>query len=478
MNREIYFDCSFGQIRAAVMEEGVLCELHCEHHAEKKLTETVFLGRVEQIRPAFGAAFVDIGQPLNAFLPIEEGEKLRNGDMIIVQGAAKQATETKGLRVSRRLNLAGKWLVLIPQEQGVHVSKKVKNAELREELIRIAKEICPLDCGMIVRTASEGITQEAMEEEAQRLYAQWLDISRRAQFSRTPGILSDSPSLDMRLVRDMGSKDLARIVTNDQESFRRLQKEQSEGRIDAKTELTFYQEKDLLLFDMMSIEPQIEKALKKRVWLPCGGYLVIDDCEAMTVIDVNSGKMMLGKDTEDTAVRVNLEAAEEIARQIRLRNVGGIIVVDFIDMMDADNRIAVIERMKASVKDDRCPVKVEGITKLGLLEMTRKRTNASLSKTLRCGCTYCSSTGTLTAPEETAMRALRQVKRFIISGQRGPFVIRCAPAAASVLLSSCVELDARIYVSGTSAKHAERFEIEQIDESAPIPKGAEAIKKD
>ena len=478
MNREIYFDCSLGQIRAAVMEDGVLRELHCERNAEMKLTETVFLGRVEQIRPAFNAAFVDIGQPLNAFLPLEAGEKLCCGDMIIVQGAAKQATETKGLRVSRRLNLAGKWLVLIPQEQGVHVSKKVKNAALREELLRIAGEICPADCGLIVRTASEDVTREAMEEEVARLYAQWLDLNRRAQYSQKPGILSDSLPLDMRIVRDMGSRKLMRIVTNDEGSLLRLKKEQTQGRIAAQTEIAFYQEKELLLFDLLAIEPQIDKAMKKRVWLPCGGYLVIDECEAMTVIDVNSGKMMLGRDTEDTALRVNLEAAEEAARQIRLRNVGGIIVVDFIDMMDPENRNRVIERMKDSVKNDRSPVKVEGITRLGLLEMTRKRSSASLSKAMRCGCTYCSGTGALISPEETAKRALRQIRRLILSGQRGPFVLRCAPAAANVLLSGGADLDADIYVIGTSAKHAERFEIEQINESAPRTKGAEAIKKE
>lgn len=478
MKREIYLDGSLGQIRAAVVEDGLLRELHMERNAEKKLTETVFLGRVEQVRPSVGAAFVNIGQPLNAFLPLAPEDHYRCGDMILVQGAAKQATETKGLRVSARLNLAGKWLVLIPVESGVHISKKVKDAALREELTRLGMEICPPDCALIVRTASEDVTAEAMQEEAQRLYARWLEIDRLARSGMRPGIVCDSVTLDLRLVRDMGGKTLASVVTNDESCYRRLLAEQEAGRIPEQTALTLYPEKETLLFDVFGIEMQIDKAMKKRVWLPCGGYLIIDPCEAMTVIDVNSGKMVLGRDAEETAIRVNMEAADEIARQIRLRDIGGIIVVDFIDMAEKENRAALIDRMKLAVKDDRSVVKVEGMTRLGLLEMTRKRVNASLDKTLRCTCTYCSGMGTLIAPEETAKRALRQVRRLALSGQRGPFVIRCASAVANALLSEKSEIEAPIYALGMPSKHAERFDIEQIGETAPIPFGAEAIKKD
>jgi len=475
MNREIYFDCSLGQIRAAVMEDGILCELHAERNNEKKLTETVFLGRVEQLRPSVNAAFVNIGQPLNAFLPLAEGEHIRCGDMIIVQGAAKQATECKGLRVTRKINLAGKWLVLIPDADGVHISKKVKDPFLREELMKTAEDIRPTDCGLIVRTASEDVTHQAMQEEVQQLHAQWKSIKKRADSCRLPGVLSESISLDMRLVRDMGNKELTRVITNDPSCLLRLQKEKQEGHIHSQTEISLFDEKNMLLFDLIGIEPQIEKALRKRVWLPSGGYLILDECEALTVIDVNSGKMTLGKDTEDTAVKVNLEAAEEIARQLRLRNAGGMIIVDFIDMMYKENRDSVIERMKSAAKKDRALVKIEGITKLGLLEMTRKRTNATLSKSLQCKCSYCSGTGSLLTPDETAYRSLRQIRRMIIAGQRGPFIVRCAAATANEIMNSRAIPDAKVYVLAVPSKHAERFEIEQIGETDPLPKGAQAI---
>ncbi len=477
MKREIYLDCTPGQIRAAVVEDGVLRELHIERQTAKKLTETVFLGRVEQIRPSVGAAFVDIGQPLSAFLPLEDGKKLRCGEMIIVQGAAKQATESKGLRVSDRLNLAGKWLVLVPQGRGIHISKKVKDPALREALAQCAQDICPPDCGLIVRTASEGVTREAMEDESERLHAQWLDISRKANTAARPCILSESRPLDVRLVRDLGSKELSCVMTNDAACFSRLLTEQQEGRLSRETQVKHYDETRQLMFDVFAIEAQIDKALKRRVWLPCGGYLIIDACEAMTVIDVNSGKMTLGKDTEDTALRVNLEAAQEIARQIRLRDIGGIIVVDFIDMQVQENRTAIIKCMKESVKADRSPVKVEGITRLGLLEMTRKRVNATLQKSLQSACSYCGGTGALVSPEETAQRALRQVRRSVLAGQRGPFVIKCFASVAAALVEEICPVDAPVYALGVTSRHAERFDIEQLGKNDPVPKGAQVLNK-
>lgn len=478
MKREIYLDCAFGFMRAAVVEDGRLCELLCERACAKKLTETIFLGRVEQIRPSVGAAFVNIGEELNAFLPLEDGHTLRCGDMIIVQGAAKQATETKGLRVTSRVNLAGKWLVLIPGESGIHVSKKVKAPELRAALAEIAAQICPQGFGLIVRTASEDVTVEAMQEEAEALSVRWQAISMKAAAQRKPGVLSEQLTLDLRVARDLAGKELESIVTNDSSCCNRLKEEQAAGRIPAKTSISCLKETGQLLFDLFGIEPQIDKALKRRVWLPCGGYLIIDPCEAMTVIDVNSGKMTLGRNAEDTALSVNLEAADEIARQIRLRDIGGIIVVDFIDMEQSEHREILLSRMKDAVKADRSPVRIEGITRLGLLEMTRKRVKASLLKTLKAPCTYCSSSGDLIAPEEIAQRALRQVKRTVLSGHRGPFIIHCAQGAANALCAIRTGLDAQVFVVPATSRHAERFEIEQIGENAPLPKGAVALIKD
>ena len=347
MIRELLIDDAPGYLRAAVVEDGRLCEIHGEKSGSAGETESVFYGRVQAIKPSLKAAFVDIGTPLNAFLPITDGDTLRCGDWVIVQGQAKQATETKGLRVTAKINLAGKWLVLVPGQSGVRVSKKVKDPALREALMDIAQEVCPPDCGLIVRTASEGVTQQLLEEEARALYAVWQEILKKASGMTRPGLLHGRLPLHMRLIRDM--RELSRIVISSQAGYEALLATQQAQQIDAQTRIELYREDKQLLFDAFGIEPQIDKALRRRVWLPCGGYLVLDFCEAMTVIDVNSGKMILGRDPEETALRVNLEAAEEIARQLRLRDVGGIVMVDFIDMRLEEHRQALLTHMKEAL---------------------------------------------------------------------------------------------------------------------------------
>ena len=380
MIRELLIDDAPGYLRAAVVEDGRLCEIHGEKSGSAGETESVFYGRVQAIKPSLKAAFVDIGTPLNAFLPITDGDTLRCGDWVIVQGQAKQATETKGLRVTAKINLAGKWLVLVPGQSGVRVSKKVKDPALREALMDIAQGVCPPDCGLIVRTASEGVTQQLLEEEARALYAVWQEILKKASGMTRPGLLHGRLPLHMRLIRDM--RELSRIVISSQAGYEALLATQQAQQIDAQTRIELYREDKQLLFDAFGIEPQIDKALRRRVWLPCGGYLVLDFCEAMTVIDVNSGKMILGRDPEETALRVNLEAAEEIARQLRLRDVGGIVMVDFIDMRLEEHRQALLTHMKEALSGDRSPTTVEGITRLGLMEITRKRTHTQLHKAL------------------------------------------------------------------------------------------------
>ena len=461
-------------IRAAITEDGRLCELMIEKQNDDDQTESIFLGRVQSVRPSIHAAFIDIGMQQNAFLPIDEGRLLRCGEMLIVQGAAKQATDTKGLRITDKLNLAGRWLVLLPESSGVHISKKIKDAVLREELMACGKRICPSDCGLIIRTVSEDATEELLQQEAEKLYEHWTCIRRKADGMVKPGIISRRERLDMRLVRDY--KDIAKIVVNCKSGYDSLKQAQESSVIADETKIELYPEESQLIFDAYCIEAQIDKALKKRVWLPCGGYLIFDHCEAMTVIDVNSGKMTLGRDLDDIALRVNLEAADEIARQLRLRDIGGIIVVDFIDMKHEAHRELLMDKVREAVKQDHTQVSVEGITKLGLLEMTRKRVHTTLHKALRSSCSYCSGAGEVLTGDEVARRALRQVRRMIISGQRGPFLIRCAASAAQALACMKAPEGYDVYVSAASGRHAEKYDIEQLGAGIGMPKDATALK--
>ena len=474
MIRELLIDDAPGYLRAAVVEDGRLCEIHGEKSGTTGETESVFYGRVQAIKPSLKAAFVDIGAQLHAFLPLADDSTLRCGDWVIVQGQAKQATETKGLRVTEKINLAGKWLVLIPGQSGVHVSKKVKDPELRKTLLAIAHEICPPDCALIIRTASEGVTQPLLEEEARVLHDTWLEIKKKAAGMRKPGLLHGRLPLHIRLIRDL--RDLSRVVISSNAGYDALLTAQQENRIAQETRIELFSEEKQLIFDAYGIETQIDKALRRRVWLPCGGYLVLDFCEAMTVIDVNSGKMILGRDPEETALRVNLEAAEEIARQLRLRDVGGIVMVDFIDMRQEEHRQALLTRMKEALSGDRSPTTVEGITRLGLMEITRKRAHMQLHKALCVSCSYCTGTGEVISGEEVARRALRQVRRMLLSGQRGPFVIRCALSAAQALEAMQVPVEgAKVYALAVPGKHAEKFDIEQIGVDVPVPREARPL---
>lgn len=476
MSKKLIIDDSLGCIRAAVLEDGLLCEIHIEKQKQDEQAESIYLGRIQSIKPSLHAAFVDIGSDTNAFLPLRDKATFRCGDMVIVQGQAIQSTDTKGLRITDKINLAGKWLVLLPGESGVHVSKKIKDPELRGALLSLGMQICPPECGLIIRTAGEDVTEQLLTQEAQTLYHTWQEILFKARGQSRPGLLHQRQPLHLRLARDLS--DVSEIVVNSLNAYLQLAALQQNSIIPLAVRLAHHQETGSLIFDAYNIETQIEKALKHRVWLPCGGYLIIDHCEALTVIDVNSGKMVLGRDLEDTALRVNLEAAREAARQLRLRDIGGIVLIDFIDMCQEDHRQQLLTAMKDAVSDDRTHIKVEGFTRLGLMELTRERKHEQLRKSLRISCSYCSGIGEVFSGEEVARRALRQVRRMLISGQRGPFLIRCGAPVTQALLSLSISGDTEVYCLTTTGRHAEKFDIEQIGAGMPLPGGACQIKKD
>lgn len=476
MKRELIVDCRSGGMRAAVLEDGELVELHMEGGEPDRQTETLYYGRVQAVRPSVHAAFVEIGQELNAFLPLEEGVKLKSGDMLIVQGVAKQTTQSKGLRVSTRINLTGRALVLIPGETGVHISKKVKKPETRARLAAIGRAVCPPDCAIIIRTASENVSAEQLQAEAEMLLKSWQETNQRAKGMVKPGVLTKPEPLSLRLVRDLAGS-LERVVINDFDEFDALRQAQKDGRLPPQTHIEYADEQKTLLFDAFNLETPIDKALKKRVWLPCGGYLIFDFAEALTVIDVNSGKMVTGKSMEETALRVNLEAVKELARQLRLRDVGGIVIVDLIDMEKDKNRQAVLAALKDAAKCDRMPVKIEGITRLGLLEMTRKRKGEQLRRALRTTCSVCSGSGELLCEEEIARRALRQARRMALAGQRGPFVICLAEKAAKVLAAMPQPENCPPVYALASGGSREKFSVMQPGEGE-IPEQAVALQTD
>lgn len=306
------------------------------------------------------------------------------------------------------------------------------------------------------------------------LLKSWQETNQRAKGMVKPGVLTKPEPLSLRLTRDLAGN-LERVVINDGDEFDALCQAQKDGRLPLQTHIEYADEQKTLLFDAFNLETPIDKALKKRVWLPCGGYLIFDFAEALTVIDVNSGKMVTGKSMEETALRVNLEAVKELARQLRLRDVGGIVIVDLIDMEKDKNRQAVLAALKDAVKSDRMPVKIEGITRLGLLEMTRKRKGEQLRRALRTTCGVCSGSGELLCEEEIARRALRQARRMALAGQRGPFVICLAEKAAKILAAMPQpENCPPVYVLA-SGGYREKFSVMQPGEGE-IPEQAAALQ--
>lgn len=477
MKRELLIEYTPDLVRAALLEDGKLCEMHRERVRRKKLTDSLFLGVVKSIRPSVGAAFVDIGEEKNAFLPIQDGQAFKCGDYVIVQGIAVQSVDTKGLRVSSKINLAGKWLVLVPESSGVHVSKKIKDTDLRDSLISVVSPLCPQTCGLIVRTASSDITEDALRKEAAELEALWLYIQCKAKGMAKPGLVYEPADLIERLIRDIGNT-LSRVLVNDREVFNRINALSAQGWLNDTSQIEFFKEENHLMNDVFSLDAQADKALRKRVWLDCGGYLVFDSCEALTVIDVNSAKMTLGRDVEDTALKVNLEAAVEIARQLRLRNIGGIVIVDYIDMKTDEHRDLLLRTIREEAQKDRSSLTVHGITRLGLVEMVRMRKEEQLNRALQSACKVCGGDGSMLTAEEIAFRIIRQLRRMVLAKQRGPFLIRCNAHALTALQEMMVpETDQPVYAFSEQGKNHEHFEINQIDTHAVLPKGAIQLNK-
>lgn len=474
MKRELVIDHSLGVTRAAVVEDGKLCELHIERDRDIKQTGSLYLGKIQAIRPSVRAAFIDVGLGQNAFLPVRPDEGVRCGEWMIVQGEASQPTAQKGLRVTRNVSLPGRLLVINLRDSGVRVSKKIADLSKRQALAAMGEAICPQECGLILRTAAQDATREELENEVRKLLTLWQKIQDKAAGMTVPGHLRSPAPLAVRLACELASRGLARVVVNDLRDYDALAGERSAGALSPATALECFDEqaKGILLFDALAIESQAEKALDRRVWLPCGGYLVIDRCEAMTVIDVNSGKMTKGCDLEENAVRVNWEAAEEIARQLRLRNTGGIIVADFIDMRKAEHREELVKRMREAVSTDREGVTVEGMTRLGLMELTRRRRDEELGCVLREPCLRCGAAEGQPVADEVARQALRSVRRLALCGQRGPFCIRCGAACAQALARLPRLAGVSIYVLAIYDRRSVRFDIEQLNGASTPPAGA------
>ncbi|GHF24129.1 hypothetical protein GCM10011600_26430 [Pseudolysinimonas yzui] len=413
VDRVMIVRSKFGRIQIAVLEDGVLVEHYVARAQDASLIGNVYLGRVQNVLPSMEAAFVDIGRGRNAVLysgevdwdaaaAAAEGDGNKNqarrielalkpGDKVLVQ-VTKDPVGHKGARLTSQISLPGRYLVYVPNGSMNGISRKLPDTE-RARLKKILKEVLPDENGVIVRTAAEGATEEQLTLDVQRLISQWAEISRAVETQPAPALLHSEPDLLLKIVRDVFNEDFHKLVIEGEDALDTIS-----GYLGAVApDLVERVEKfdgDRDSFDEYRVSEQIDKALERKVWLPSGGSLIIDRTEAMTVVDVNTGKFVgSGGNLEETVTRNNLEAAEELVRQLRLRDIGGIIVVDFIDMVLESNRDLVLRRLVECLSRDRTKHQVAEVTSLGLVQMTRKKLGLGLIESFSENCETCAGRG-------------------------------------------------------------------------------------
>ncbi|HHV60541.1 MAG TPA: Rne/Rng family ribonuclease [Clostridiaceae bacterium] len=413
MTSKILVDVGPRENRVALVEDNELVELYIERLVGDRLVGNIYRGKVCSVLQGMQAAFIDIGYERNAFLyvadaiPENENEKdklikrkgnklaindiLKPGQEITVQ-VVKESIDNKGPRLTTHLTLPGRYLVLLPYADYTGVSRRIEDEEERKRLKHIIEKIKPEGMGIIARTAAEGKDEYEFVNDLNFLKKLWHTISQREQKGNVPRCIYTDLDLVSRTVRDMFTADIGRFIINDLKTAQKVMDLLDIISPSLKSRVEYF-DKGYGLFDYYGIGTEILRALSKKVWLKCGGYLIIEATEALTVIDVNTGKYVGGKNLEETVVRTNLEAAAEIARQLRLRDIGGIIIIDFIDMYEQEHQQLVINELKKALKKDRTKTAVIGLTGLGLVEMTRKKVRQPLDSIMYTDCPNCHGTG-------------------------------------------------------------------------------------
>jgi ribonuclease G len=426
MSEEILVNVTPMETRVAVVENGATQDIHIERSASRGIVGNIYSGRVSRVLPGMQAAFVDIGLARNSFIHVSDivgtgsdsGERiadhLREGQVITVQ-VTKDPLGSKGARLTSQLSVASRYLVYMPQSQHVGVSQRIDDAAERgrlQEVLAGALEAEEMDDagGFILRTAAEGAGPGEIAQDLRFLKRLWRAVTRRAESAREPQLLYEDLPLHLRTVRDLARPGVERIRIDSRENYTALHEFCSEYMPEVAGLLECYAG-ERPLFDIHGIEDDISRALARKVDLKSGGYLVIDQTEAMTTIDVNTGSFVGRRNHEETVFKTNLEAATTLARQLRLRNLGGIIIVDFIDMQDPEHRRQVHRTLEKAMARDPARNKITGVSELGLVEMTRKRTRESLEQLLCETCPVCEGRGVLKTAETVCYEIFREIMR-------------------------------------------------------------------
>ncbi len=422
MTKEIIINATNEETRIAILEDSKLVELFVERPEYERMVGDIFKGKVSRVLPGMQAAFINIGHEQNAFLHFADFDTsyldyfvdyededhsdkdhrlsernfnvyrdLKKDQDILVQ-IIKEPIGTKGCRVTTNIALPGRFVVLIPGKKHIGVSKKIQNHKERRRLREIARKIIPNNFGLIIRTVAEGKPDKAIRKDLNNLITSWRKIERKIKRQKAPTMLYKDMSMASSIMRDLFTADVDRVVVDSRKLMRELFSYIKDVASHLKNKITYY--KGMIpIFDYFNIEREIEKMGNSKVWLKNGSYVVIEPTEALVSIDVNSGKFIGRKDHESNSLKINMEAAREIARQARLRDLGGIIVIDFIDMMEEENRRKVHQELKKEFAKDRSITKIQEMSRFGLMEMTRQRVRPPVLLSLKEICPTCHGSG-------------------------------------------------------------------------------------
>ncbi len=450
MNKEMLITSDRHETRVAILEDSKLMEIYVQPSEKKSLVGNIYMGVVQDILPGIEAAFVDIGLEKNAFLYRDEATTIEDDASItkieyllkpkqdILVQILKEPLGTKGARVTTQLAIPGRYLVILPYNQEtLGISRKLPDAE-RERLKEIAEELKPKNLGLIVRTAAEGESVKDLEKDLAQLKKSWASLSRKIKKAKPVTLIYEEPSLELKAVRDYFSEDFSSLTVDTKDKYNQIVGFLKKHSPKLVGKVSHYNQM-LPLFEKYEIDKEIKKALKRRVWLRSGGYIAIDHTEALTAIDVNTGKFIGKKSLRQTVLKTNLEAAKEVVRQVRLRDIGGIIVIDFIDMADPNDRDQVFGLFNKELAADRTKSRVIEISKIGLVEMTRKSTSENLIKAMGRSCPTCRGAGLIMADRTLAIAAERTMRKEVKIRPSKAFLFKAHPTIVANFRSDIIK---------------------------------------
>jgi ribonuclease G len=473
MSKELIINATDHETRVAFVENGILQELFVERPAECDIASNIYKGRVLRVLPGMQAAFVDIGLHQAAFiyvadvlnnyqefeqlmqLPNEEDEDdlaepedrdrppsldqnfmieelLHEGQEIMVQ-VSKAPIGNKGARITSRISLPGRFLVLMPTTNHIGISRRIEDENERRRLKEALAAIRPDNYGLIARTVSEGIGTEKLADEMNFLVSLWEEIQKKNDNAPVPSLLHKELNVTLRAVRDLFTREVDKLVIDQKSGYEEILQFLDTFMPGLKGSVELYEDSEPI-FDAYNLESEISRALKKKVWLKSGGYIVIEHTEALVAVDVNTGRFVGKHNLEETILKTNLEAVKEIAYQIRLRDIGGLIIIDFIDMEKKSNRERVFNALKDALKKDRSKTNVVPMSELGLIEMTRKRTRETLNRMLCEACFYCEGEGQLQSKRTICYNIYRDMRRESGEMMGESITLKVHPEVADLLL--------------------------------------------